>query len=107
MKDLLDLLEIRRAVRKAAAASRNNLPVVLSESPGTPPKEVGDPWHFRTLGGTVIQYPSAYSKIGWSNMTYCPSTLRVVVGEEWLRTWLDQPENSELKSKIVFTITRR
>lgn len=30
-------------------------------------------WYFETKGGTRIYHPSAYSKVGWSNMNYVPA----------------------------------
>lgn len=64
-----------------AAQDRTPVEVV----PGTsPPLYEGSGWHYETRGGRVISSPSAYSKRGWSNMIYCASTARVVVGATWL-----------------------
>lgn len=48
------------------------------------PRLVGHGWHYVTSGGTVIDHPGAYSRRGWSNMHYVPSTRRVTVGEGWV-----------------------
>lgn len=76
-------IEARRAVRIAANASRNNLPVEIVEG-NSEPTEKGRSWHYETKGGTYIAHPSAYSKFGWSNMVYVGSTRRVEVGYGWL-----------------------
>jgi len=49
------------------------------------PHLVGRGYHYETHGGQVIRHPSAYSKVGWSNMIYVASTRHIVVGEDWLR----------------------
>lgn len=48
------------------------------------PKVTGTSFHYKTRGGRRIYHPSAYAKRGWSNMVYCPSTLSVEVGQDWL-----------------------
>ena len=40
---------------------------------------------FYTHGGTPIKHPSAYRKVGWSNMYYQHSTIRLTVGFDWVR----------------------
>jgi hypothetical protein len=73
-----------REIRRLANASRNNLAVRIV--PGCrSPKEVGHGWYYMTLGGRVINHPSAYAKRGWSNMTYVSATRRIEVGAAWLR----------------------
>jgi hypothetical protein len=76
-------IEARRIARNAAEASRNNLPVVVVEGDSAP-VETGDSWHYETKGGTRIMHPSAYKKLGFSNMVYVSSTRRVEVGLDWL-----------------------
>jgi hypothetical protein len=72
----------REARRKALGSARVTCPVRLV--PGDcRPSVRGMPGHYRTRGGTIIKHPSAYSKKGWSNVVYHPSTLRVVAGVEW------------------------
>ena len=39
---------------------------------------------FFTNGGTPIAHPSAYAKVGWSNMHYRCSTIRLTAGFGWL-----------------------
>jgi hypothetical protein len=48
------------------------------------PHIVGNRYDWKTKGGKTINHPSAYSKIGWSNMVYHHSTRRLCVGREWL-----------------------
>lgn len=77
-------LKIKRIVRQAAAA-RSNCPIEVVPGDAAP-RLVGTRPHHRTKGGDVIQHPSAYSRRGWSNMVYMPSTVRVVVGQQWVET---------------------
>lgn len=76
-------LEQRRLARRAVSA-RANLPVVLVQGESKP-ELVGESWHYETRTGIRIYYPSAYSRKGWSGMVYCPSTRKVIVGQEWFK----------------------
>ncbi len=58
-------------------------PVVVVDGDQAPERR-GSTWHYRTTSGIPIDYPGAYSRRGWSNMVYHPSTHRIVVGREWL-----------------------
>lgn len=83
-------LPYRRAVRMAAKASRNNLPVVVV--PGdADPCETGHSFYYETKGGKPISYPKAYAKRGWSSMRYVRSNRRVEVGADYL-VRLSHPE---------------
>lgn len=42
--------------------------------------------HF-TKSGDRIVHRGAYAKKGFSNMIYRTSTLRIVVGEGWIKNW--------------------
>lgn len=57
--------------------------------PGDNPPELAGKrrsWHYETSGGSYIRHPSAYSKVGWSNMVYCPAQrYTVTCGIDWLR----------------------
>lgn len=57
-------------------------PVMLIRG-NSPPILCGSSYHYETNGGRRIFHPSAYSKKGWSNMNYIPSSLRIEVGENW------------------------
>ena len=83
-------IEAKRIARKAAKAN-NNCPVEIVGG-NIKPKKVGTEWHYETKGGTWINYPGAYSTSGWSNMVYCPSTIRVQVGAKWLEKKLNNKE---------------
>ena len=48
------------------------------------PELLGEASHYETKGGSYITSPYQYSKYGWSNMRYVPSTIRVEVGKKWL-----------------------
>lgn len=60
----------------------NRWPIRIVEG-NEPPRVKGEPWYYETKGGTYIKYPSAYSKVGWSNMRYVGSTRHIVVGRHW------------------------
>jgi hypothetical protein len=78
-------LHWRTQLRVLAGLSvRDRTPVELV--PGdAPPVVRGEPWHYETRGGRLVHYPNAYARVGWSNLVYVHSTVRLVVGEEWLR----------------------
>lgn len=76
------LIIARRAARQAANAPANCRIEVVDGAAA--PTLAGQGWHWQTKGGRRINYPSAYSKKGYSNMVYVASTRRVVVGREWL-----------------------
>lgn len=61
-------------------------PVCVVEGAGAPQRR-GSDWHYETMGGSLIYHPSAYSRLGWSNMRYVGSTRRVEVGAAWLAAW--------------------
>jgi len=73
----------KRAIRKAVGA-RLNMPIAVIPNSYDPPKIEGEGWHYTTASGRRITYPNAYRRVGWSNMYYSPSTLRIVVGEKWV-----------------------
>lgn len=77
----LTLVE-RKLVREAVGAHKTASVVVVDGA--APPRATGSRWHYTTKGGTIINHPSAYSKNGWSNMIYVPSTARVEVGAQWI-----------------------
>ena len=70
-----------KEIRKLAKSRASKIIVVEGHSP---PKEKGEGFYWETKGGAYIRYPNAYSKKGFSNMIYCPSSKRVEVGVEWL-----------------------
>ena len=71
-------------IRKLAGAPWNCAVVVVNDSDDAP-KLTGEGPHYETMGGKHIAYPTAYAKVGWSNMRYCHSSREVHVGREWLR----------------------
>lgn len=78
--------EFRAAARRAAGLRpRDNRPVEVVEGDAAP-KVVGTEQHYETRGGSWVRHPSAYAKVGWSNLVYVPSTVRVRVGREWRPT---------------------
>lgn len=74
-------MNLAQALRRAARASRNNLPVVIVAG-DAPPRERGSGWHYTTPGGDPVRYPNAYRK-AWGKPVYHPSTSRIEVGAEW------------------------
>lgn len=49
-----------------------------------PPKLRGRWGGWYTRGGQIINHPSAYARVGWSNMIYRCSTRRIDVGCFWV-----------------------
>ena len=74
--------EYRRWLRKIAGAASCRRIDIIDGVAG--PTLTGDTWHYETLGGTRIRHPSAYRKVGRSNMRYVSSTISVEVGRDWL-----------------------
>jgi hypothetical protein len=58
---------------------KSNRPVEIVDGPAAP-RMKGESWHYTTPGGKPIHYPNAYR---WPKV-YHNSTLRIVVGREWL-----------------------
>jgi hypothetical protein len=75
--------ERKLARRSLRLCPGDSVPVVCTPGDASP-REEGSPWCYRTSGGTLIEHPSAYGRVGWSNMHYHASTRRVVVGQDWL-----------------------
>jgi hypothetical protein len=73
--------EFERPARQAVGESRVRVRVLEGDAA---PKLCGHSSGYETKGGREIRYPSAYSKVGWSNMVYRSSTLRIEVGRGWL-----------------------
>jgi hypothetical protein len=61
----------------------SNRPVTVEQG-DSPPRWEGEGSYYETRTGIRIHHPSAYSKVGWSSMVYCCSTLTIVVGSRWL-----------------------
>jgi hypothetical protein len=75
----------RKFVRDSLDLDRNFHPPVIVKTGNKSPQLVGQKWHYETKGGRKIYHPTSYSRTGWSNMIYVPSTIRIEVGEIWLR----------------------
>jgi hypothetical protein len=66
-------------------ARASHVSSVKIESGNRPPRVTsGGSGGWFTKGGTPISHPSAYSKIGWSNMEYRTNDEVVSVGFDWL-----------------------
>lgn len=76
--------EIRRVIRCTVGVRWAAMPVHVVPGDAAP-REEGAAWHYRTRGGTIIAHPSAYRKVGWSNMVYYHSTRCIVCGVDWVR----------------------
>ena len=57
---------------------------ILVEDGDSKPRWAGNGYGYQTRGGRPIYHPSAYSKIGWSNMVYVPSDRHIIVGRKFL-----------------------
>ena len=72
-------------VARKNIGDKSNRPVEIIPQSFQSPVWDGESYGWETKGGSVIHYPSAYSKVGWSNMVYKHSTLKIRVGEFWAR----------------------
>lgn len=73
-----------RMVRTAAGQKGRNMPIFIDHSAGgkrRAPRVEGASFYWTTPGGKPISHPSAYR---WEKV-YHPSTLRIVVGADWVR----------------------
>jgi hypothetical protein len=83
----INLTREERWIIRMEANAHLNCPIEVVAGDAAP-QMVGESWYWQTKGGKRIHHPSAYSKKGWSSMTYCNSTRRVEVGIEWIETYL-------------------
>lgn len=85
--------KLKRTIRQEAKALPNR---AIKVKPGrNRAKVVGEGWHYKTKGGRRIAHPSAYSKSGWSNMVYYPSTKQVTVGMSRVKRLIRQLRGSK------------
>lgn len=75
----------RKVAFGAAALVNSRVPVRVVPGKQAPELQGESGGHF-TLSGEPIQYPSAYRKAAFSNMTYRCDSRAVVVGADW-RPW--------------------
>jgi hypothetical protein len=78
-------LEARRLVRRIAKCGNERQPVVVVDEDGGKDSVgfTGSSWHYQTRGGNRILHPGAYSRSGWSNMVYVPSSRQLEVGKDF------------------------
>lgn len=74
-------IKIRSAARRAVNV-RDYIPVIVTNDVNAP-KLTGSYGGYYTRGGTPVTYPSAYAKVGWSNLIYKKSTIAVKVPIQW------------------------
>jgi len=79
-KDILLLSSFQSKIREYCNGKFYPIELVTGNSP---PTLYGVSFFYETSGGRMIYHPSAYSKKGWSNMVYVPSTRHIQVGEDW------------------------
>ena len=79
----LPIETIESFVRREAGINNNIVPVnIVDDSHG--PIVVGEAGGYFTRGGNRIMYPSAYSKVGFSNMSYHCEIRMIYVGQTWI-----------------------
>ena len=81
----------RKYIREVVNATTSTKIVVIDGK--SRPRIKGSSSHYETNGGRMIYHPSAYAKVGWSNMNYVPSTIRVEVGRHWKPKLLEDYSN--------------
>ena len=80
---MTDYRRASRMIRAACEQRGTSYPIVVDHSAAgrrRKPRLEGQSYHWTTPGGTPIRYPSAYR---WAKV-YHASTLRIVVGAEWV-----------------------
>jgi len=77
---MFHLFSVGTKIRKYCNVKYYPIKLIPGDSP---PVLRGRSFHYETRGGRKIYHPSAYSKRGWSNMRYVPSTICIEVGENW------------------------
>lgn len=75
---------IREMVRRFAGVPNTAVPVTVVDGEGHAPILFGEPGGWHTKGGATIAYPSAYAKVGWSNMEYWTDAQYIYVGSRWI-----------------------
>jgi anti-sigma28 factor (negative regulator of flagellin synthesis) len=84
------------ARRKAGASP--NASTVSIQNGSEPPRIIhGNRGGWFTKGGTPIEHPGAYGKVGWSNMDYRTNDEEVEVGIDWLYSTLPKTTRRFLK----------
>jgi hypothetical protein len=77
--------KIRQSIRRACGIKFTGVAVNIIPDSVQEPVLSGDRGGYFTKTGIPIRYPSAYSKKGWSTMTYHCSTRSISVGEEYIK----------------------
>lgn len=88
---------LKRRIRQTAGAN-TAMPLIVVEEDILPTVK-GEGFHYETMGGQHITYPSAYGKVGWSNMRYITSTLRIEVGLDWIRQNMTEKEAVQIATE--------
>lgn len=79
---MTDPSRARTLIRKLAGAHRA---CPIEVVPGRQePILVGESFHWENKSGDIIRHPNAYAR-AWGKPIYIGSTLRVVVGDLWIR----------------------
>jgi hypothetical protein len=76
----------KRLIRLAVSNNpgfRNNIPIEVVPGKSKPVIK-GRGYHFRNKSGDLIRHPNAYAK-AWGKPIYYPSTLRIEIGEQFLK----------------------
>ncbi len=86
-------------IRKQVEAPSNTKCIVLDGN--FEPVLKGSKSYYKTKAGEIIRTPKAYRKVGWGNMLYYPSTLRVEVGKDWIAQNITNKELSLLVAERI------
>jgi|GEM_PF-4863577 len=79
---------IRAFVRREANVRNSQVPVIEVEEEGHAPIVIGTQGGWFTRGGARIAHPTAYAKVGWSNMEYWGDDRYILVGARWIENQL-------------------
>ena len=91
-------LVIRRLIRQSVGANKS-CPISFKLG-NSPPKIVGESYHYENKSGDLIRHPSAYKR-AWGKPIYISSSRQIEVGFDWIwnNLTLDKITNHKL---VVF-----
>lgn len=100
-------IENNRLLAKTRTAIRNyfgfgnSIPIELTNKLGI--TYSGQGLGYTTRGGTLVRHPSAYSKVGWSNLVYHHSTREIICNKTlfWIIAVLVKAKNKEEIKRIL------
>lgn len=76
---------LRTMIRRYCNITSTAVEVNILFENESPPEVTGERGGYFTLKGERVRFPGAYGRKAYRAMQYRRSTLRIVVGDEWIR----------------------